>query len=112
MMGIVHLNALFHLRLIRVLLPQLRRSPGPVLVMNIGSYSGDTPPPRLAIYAASKRFIEFLTRGLAMDERFFTPTNVKFMYLVVGSSKQLETREPPVSQLGHVRQGCRGPDWV
>jgi len=62
--------------------------------MNIGSYSGDTPPPRLAIYAASKRFIEFLTRGLAMDERFYTPTNVKLMYLVVGQVTSSTYLEP------------------
>lgn len=52
--------------------------------MNVGSYSGDIPPPRLAIYAASKRFMEFLGRGLSMDERYYTPTNVRFMYLIVG----------------------------
>jgi 17beta-estradiol 17-dehydrogenase / very-long-chain 3-oxoacyl-CoA reductase len=80
----VRWNALFSLQLIHALLPQLRASPGPVLVMNVGSYAGDLPPPRLAIYAASKRFMEFLSRGLSMDERYFTPTNVQFMYLSVG----------------------------
>jgi 17beta-estradiol 17-dehydrogenase / very-long-chain 3-oxoacyl-CoA reductase len=84
MLGIVRWNALFPLQLMRTLLPQLRRSPGKVLVMSVGSFAGELPPPRLALYAASKRFVDFLTRGLSMDERYFTPTNVRFMYLIVG----------------------------
>jgi 17beta-estradiol 17-dehydrogenase / very-long-chain 3-oxoacyl-CoA reductase len=52
--------------------------------MNVGSQAGDHPLPRLAVYAASKRFMDILSRGLSMDERYYTPTNVGFMYLSVG----------------------------
>jgi len=39
-----------------------------------------------------KRFLEYIARGLAMDERYFTPTNVKFMHLIVG---QVDTTNYP-----------------
>ncbi|KIJ54932.1 hypothetical protein M422DRAFT_221360 [Sphaerobolus stellatus SS14] len=83
-MNIVKRNALFPLHIIQTLLPQLRRVNGPALVLNVGSYAGETPPPRLAIYAASKRFVNTLGWALSIDERYYTPTNVEFMYLVVG----------------------------
>lgn len=94
MLATVRWNALFPLQLLHSLLPTLRRSPGPVLVMNVGSYSGDLPPPRLAVYAASKRFMEFLGRGLSMDERYYTKTNVSFMYLIVGQVSTNAYRRP------------------
>ncbi len=80
-------NALFPLLLTRVLLPQLRRSAthGPVLVQFVGSLASDISPPRLPIYAASKRFLEALVRGLDNDEQNFEqPTGVRFTYLAVG----------------------------
>ncbi|KIJ54928.1 hypothetical protein M422DRAFT_153177 [Sphaerobolus stellatus SS14] len=81
---VAHWNALFPLHIIQTLLPQLRRVNGLALVLNVGSYAGETPPPRLAIYAASKRFVNTLGWALSIDERYYTPTNVEFMYLVVG----------------------------
>ncbi|OBZ72240.1 Very-long-chain 3-oxoacyl-CoA reductase [Grifola frondosa] len=87
-LSVVHWNAIFPLFLTRALLPRLRVSAkhGPVLVQFIGSIAGDISPPRLPIYAASKKFLEGLTRGLDNDERYFgTPTGVRFTYIAVGA---------------------------
>ncbi|KAI0706777.1 hypothetical protein C8T65DRAFT_651965 [Cerioporus squamosus] len=84
----VNMNALFPLFLNRALLPSLRRNAksGPVLVHFVGSLAGDIAPPRLAVYAASKGFLESLTRGLDNDELFFDgPTGVRYIYLAVGA---------------------------
>lgn len=62
--------------------------------MNVGSFAGDLPPPRLAIYGASKRFVEYLARGLSMDERYFTATNVQFMYISVGQVSTNALKRP------------------
>ncbi|KAF8591930.1 NAD(P)-binding protein [Ramaria rubella] len=93
-LSIVRWNALFSLLLMRTILPQLRRSSGRTLVMNVGSFAGDISPPRLSVYAASKRFSEFLGRGLSVDERYFTRTGVEFMYLVVGQVATNAMRQP------------------
>ncbi|KIJ38439.1 hypothetical protein M422DRAFT_49977 [Sphaerobolus stellatus SS14] len=66
------------------LLAQLRRAKGPALVINVGSYAGKTLSPRLALYASSKSFVETLGWTLPIDKEYYTPTNVDFMYLVVG----------------------------
>ncbi|KAI0667838.1 NAD-P-binding protein [Trametes maxima] len=95
---LVHWNALFPLLLTRVLLPQLRRSAthGPVLVQFVGSLAGDVSPPRLPIYAASKRFLEGLVRGLDNDEQFFDkPTGVRFTYLAVGPVNSASMPQAP-----------------
>ncbi|KAH9902486.1 NAD-P-binding protein [Cubamyces lactineus] len=95
---LVHWNALFPLLLTRVLLPQLRRSAkhGPVLVQFVGSLAGDISPPRLSIYAASKRFLEALTRGLDNDEHYFDgPTGVRFTYLAVGPVNSASMPQKP-----------------
>ncbi|KIJ32069.1 hypothetical protein M422DRAFT_36001 [Sphaerobolus stellatus SS14] len=83
-MNTVRWNAIFPLHIIHSLLPQLRRAKGPALVINVGSYAGETPPPRLSLYASSKRFVDTLGWALSIDEEYYTPTNVDFMYLVVG----------------------------
>ncbi|KAI9056800.1 NAD-P-binding protein [Trametes sanguinea] len=96
--NLVHWNALFPLLLTRVLLPQLRRSAkhGPVIVQFVGSLAGDISPPRLSIYAASKRFLEALTRGLDNDELFFDgPTGVRFTYLAVGPVNSASMPQKP-----------------
>jgi len=62
--------------------------------MNTGSQAGDSPPPRLAVYGASKRFLEYLTRGLAVDEHYYTATNVKFLHLVPGQVSSSTYLEP------------------
>ena len=84
----MHKNSFFSLFLTRALLPQLRRTArsGPVQVLFVGSIAGDISPPRLPIYAASKGFLQSLTRGLDNDELFFDgPTGVRFSYLAVGA---------------------------
>lgn len=91
-------NALFPLLLTRVLLPQLRRSAkhGPVLVQFVGSLASDISPPRLSIYAASKRFLEALVRGLDNDEQNFEqPTGVRFTYLAVGPVNSASMPQKP-----------------
>ncbi|KAI0706759.1 hypothetical protein C8T65DRAFT_519729, partial [Cerioporus squamosus] len=98
--GMIHKNALFALFLNRALLPQLRRAAksGPVLVQFMGSIAGDVAPPRLAIYAASKGFLESLTRGLDNDELFFDgPTGVRYTYLAVGPV-HAENQETPMAE--------------
>ncbi|RPD54338.1 NAD-P-binding protein [Lentinus tigrinus ALCF2SS1-7] len=95
----VNLNALFPLFLNRALLPYLRRNAksGPVLVNFVGSIAGDIAPPRLAVYAASKGFLESLTRGLDNDELFFDdPTGVRYTYLAVGAVNS-ENHEAPMA---------------
>ena len=86
--GVVRKNAFFSLFLTRALLPQLRRcdKSGPVQVLFVGSVAGDIAPARLPLYAASKGFLQSLTRGLDNDEQFFgKPTGVRFTYLAVGA---------------------------
>lgn len=86
--GVVRKNAFFSLFLTRALLPQLRRcaKSGPVQVLFVGSVAGDIAPARLPLYAASKGFLQALTRGLDNDEQFFgKPTGVRFTYLAVGA---------------------------
>ncbi|PIL32195.1 hypothetical protein GSI_05440 [Ganoderma sinense ZZ0214-1] len=86
--SVVNKNAFFSLFLTRALLPQLRRAAhsGPVQVLFVGSLAGDIAPPRVPLYAASKGFLQALTRGLDNDEEFFArPTGVHFTYLVVGA---------------------------
>ncbi|KAI8969867.1 NAD-P-binding protein [Trametes punicea] len=96
--NVVRWNALFPLLLTRVLLPQLRRSAkhGPVLVQFVGSLAGDISPPRVPVYAASKRFLETLARALDNDERYFDDdTGVRFTYLGVGAVSSASLREKP-----------------
>ncbi|KAI0364318.1 NAD-P-binding protein [Pilatotrama ljubarskyi] len=96
--SLVHWNALFPLLLTRVLLPQLRRSAthGPVNVQFVGSLAGDVSPARLPIYAASKKFLEGLVRGLDNDEQFFDkPTGVTFTYLAVGPVNSASMPQKP-----------------
>ena len=87
---LINKNALFPLFLNRALLPSLRRNAksGPVLVSFVGSIAGDIAPPRLAVYAASKGFLESLTRGLDNDELYLNPdgpTGVRYCYLAVAA---------------------------
>ncbi|TFK91261.1 NAD-P-binding protein [Polyporus arcularius HHB13444] len=95
----INKNALFPLFLNRALLPYLRRNAqsGPVLVQFFGSLAGDIAPPRLAVYAATKGFLESLTRGLDNDELFFDgPTGVRYSYLAVGAVNS-ENHEAPMA---------------
>ncbi|RDX44023.1 NAD-P-binding protein [Lentinus brumalis] len=97
--GLVNMNALFPLFLNRALLPHLRRNAksGPVLVHFVGSVAGDIAPPRLAVYAATKGFLESLTRGLDNDEMFFDgPTGVRYTYLAVAAVHS-DNHEAPIA---------------
>ncbi|KAL6305816.1 NAD(P)-binding protein [Sparassis latifolia] len=87
LLGIVQMNALFPLLLTRALLPSLRASAahGPVLVQFVGSQGADVSPPRFALYASSKRFLQALARGLDVDERVWDgASGVRFEYAAVG----------------------------
>ncbi|KAI0636137.1 NAD-P-binding protein [Trametes polyzona] len=91
-------NIFFPLLLTRALLPQLRRSAksGPVIVQFVGSQASDISPPRLSIYASSKRFLEALARGLDNDEHYFDgPTGVRFTYLAVGAVNSASMPQKP-----------------
>ena len=81
------MNVTFPLYLTRPLLPILRRTAkhGPVLVAFIGSQAAVACPPRLAVYAGSKAFLEKLSRGLDIDERVWDESSgVRFQHFVVG----------------------------
>ena len=98
---LINKNALFPLFLNRALLPSLRRNAksGPVLVSFVGSIAGDIAPPRLAVYAASKGFLESLTRGLDNDELYLNPegpTGVRYTYLAVGAVNS-ENHDAPMA---------------
>ncbi|GJJ09617.1 hypothetical protein Clacol_003840 [Clathrus columnatus] len=92
---LINWNVQFPLHLIHGLLPQFRKRRGPCLVVNIGSFSAEVPPPRLALYASSKRFMRTLTWSLSVDERYFTPTNVRFIHMTVGQVQSNSLRMTP-----------------
>jgi 17beta-estradiol 17-dehydrogenase / very-long-chain 3-oxoacyl-CoA reductase len=85
-MSVVNLNAIFPLRLTRVLLPQLRAAKGPTLVIFVGSISADIAIQRFGVYGSSKNFVQSLSRCLDVDERwpFGSSSNISFMYAAVG----------------------------
>jgi len=81
----VRVNALFPLYLTRAFLPKFRSTPGRVLVIFVGSQSAEIRCPRLSTYASSKAFLKQLNRSLNSDEKYWTPSNVSFMYWGVGA---------------------------
>jgi 17beta-estradiol 17-dehydrogenase / very-long-chain 3-oxoacyl-CoA reductase len=85
-MNVVNLNAIFPLRLTRVLLPQLRAVKGPALVIFVGSFAADIAVQRFGVYGSSKNFVQSLSRCLGADERwpFGSSSNISFMYAAVG----------------------------
>ena len=84
-MDVIRSNALFPFLLTRALLPQLRKSPGPVEVAFVGSIAADLSLPCFSPYGATKAFLKQLAGALHNDERFRTPSNVSFTYLGVCS---------------------------
>ncbi|KAH9921921.1 NAD-P-binding protein [Amylocystis lapponica] len=117
-MSSIHWNAIFPLLLTRALLPSLRASArhGPVLVQFVGSLAAVVSPPRLALYAGSKAFLQALARSLDLDERVWdAPTGVRFAYLAVGevvsNSMQVDVSlgSPSAASFGKAlvaRMGC------
>ncbi|KAI0081088.1 NAD(P)-binding protein [Panus rudis PR-1116 ss-1] len=85
LLGDIRVNALFSFYLTRAFLPQMRSTGGPTEVIFVGSQSADIRIPRLYTYAPCKAFLYQLTRCFNSDERYWTPTNVHFMYLAVGT---------------------------
>jgi len=84
LMSDLRINMLFAFNLTRALLPILRKS-APAQVLFIGSQSAEIRIPRLSTYAPCKYFLKQLTRCLESDERWWTPTNVSFVYVTVGT---------------------------
>ncbi|THH33310.1 hypothetical protein EUX98_g939 [Antrodiella citrinella] len=80
----IRINMLFAFNFTRALLPILRRS-SPAQVLFIGSQSAEIRIPRLATYSPPKAFLKQLTRCLSCDERWWTPSNVSFVYVTVGT---------------------------
>lgn len=93
-MGDVRVNCLFSFNLTHALLPKLRSAAGPALVVFVGSISADIHAPRLYNYAPCKSFLYQLTRCLNTDEKYWTPTNVSFTYMVVGEVVSNSMRSP------------------
>ena len=61
------MNVLGHLRLTRVILPQmLERKEKPVII-NVSSFTADFPLPIASIYSASKRFNNHFSNSLALE---------------------------------------------
>lgn len=85
LLGEVRVNALFSYFLSRAFLPKFRSTKGPILVIFVGSISAEIRCPRISTYSSSKAFIKQLTRALNSDEKFWTPSNVSFMYWGVGA---------------------------
>lgn len=54
-------------------------------VIFVGSRSADISIPRLTTYASSKLFLAQLTRCLNADEKFGSPSGVRFTYWNVGT---------------------------
>ncbi|KAF8332403.1 uncharacterized protein EI90DRAFT_855788 [Cantharellus anzutake] len=95
--GVIRLNALFPIDLLRALLPQMRAAKVPMLVVGIGSITGRYPAPFLSIYSASKSFLLRLIHGLSIDESFHDPSaDTTFHYMNVGEviSPGSFTKEP------------------
>ncbi|MEQ8603246.1 MAG: SDR family oxidoreductase [Marivibrio sp.] len=59
-------NAKGVFQMARAAIPAMRRAGGGSIV-NIGSISGDTADPQMALYNASKAFVHGLTRSIAVD---------------------------------------------
>lgn len=78
-------NALFAFFLSRAILPKLRAAGGPAEMVFIGSFAGEATLPRLTPYGQSKAFLKHLSGALGMDERYWVPTNVSTLYVIVGS---------------------------
>ncbi|KAI0940582.1 hypothetical protein AcW1_003739 [Taiwanofungus camphoratus] len=119
---VVHWNAIFPLLLTRALLPQLRTTArgGPVMVQFVGSVAADTAPPRFALYAAAKTFLQALARGLDTDERVWgAPTGVRFAYLSVSAVRSASTLvkargaldAPPPERFARALVGKIGCGW-
>ena len=66
--SIVNVNILNTLRLTREVLPSMIES-GKGLVLNVGSFSGETPVPLLQTYSASKAFLKTWSLALAAEIR-------------------------------------------
>lgn len=79
-MAVVRRNALFPFWLTRALLPMLRKVPGPVQVIFIGSVAGEMPLPTYTPYGASKAFVRQLVASVSQDERFRGSSNVSVAY--------------------------------
>jgi len=83
--GVIRLNALFPIDLLRAVLPEMRAAKVPRLVVGIGSITGRYPAPFLSVYAASKSFLLRWIHGLSIDEAYHDPTaDTTFHYMNVG----------------------------
>ena len=65
---IINVNILNSLRLTRLVLPKMIEK-GTGLILNIGSFSGETPIPLLQTYSASKAFLKTWSISLASEVR-------------------------------------------
>lgn len=68
----INLNAVFPLLLVAKLLPQLLRSGGPALIMNIGSLS-DVGTPGLSAYSPCKAFLNSMAVGIGRELALLGP---------------------------------------
>jgi len=80
--GLMHVNDIFAIHLIRALLPILRRN-SPGLLMNIGSYAA-IGVPYVSIYAGTKGFLASMTNAVAA-ESMAEGWNIEVMHMKVGA---------------------------
>lgn len=84
--NILNINARFPFFITRAFLPSLRGNSqsGPVEIIFIGSFAGDTAVPFVAPYAGSKALTKRVSRILDTDERVLSGSNLVFVYANVG----------------------------
>ncbi len=95
--GIIRLNALFPVDLLRAVLPEMRATKSPSLVVGIGSITGRYPAPFMSLYAASKSFLLRWIHGLSIDEAFRdSSVDIMFHYMSLGEviSPRSLTKKP------------------
>lgn len=66
MNSIVNCNLWSVIRMVEIVLPKMERR-GRGIIINLSSYSGSYPMPLLSVYAASKVFVDYLSRALQFE---------------------------------------------
>lgn len=81
----------------RAILPTLRSSGLPTLVVAIGSEAATSAPPSLSLYAASKAFLGKWLEGLDVDERFFNKKSDMTVHFMRSAEFSSASNPQPIS---------------
>lgn len=64
----ININLVSTTKMTAIVLPQmLAKSKNPGIIINMSSVSGETPSPLVAVYSATKAYVDFFTRALNME---------------------------------------------